>query len=121
MSRFRHLLFVCTNARDPNDPKGCCAAKGSKQLLDRLKALTAEHKLKGQVRVTSSGCLDCCAKGCAVVAFSEGSPKPETWYTRLTPGDADALFEHHVLRGERLESHVEERRSAPVVAPVNPE
>ena len=118
MSRFRHLLFVCTNTRDPNDPKGCCASKGSKQLLDRLKALTAEHGLKGQVRVTSSGCLDYCAKGCAVVVFSEGLPKPETWYTRLIPNDADALFEQHILRGERLGSHVEERRPAAVAAPV---
>lgn len=107
MARFKHVLFVCTNSRDKADARGDCANRGGAELLSRLKELTAVHKLKGQVRVTRSGCLDYCAKGCALAVFSEGLPARETWYTHVTPGDADALFESHVLRGEQLTRLVE--------------
>jgi (2Fe-2S) ferredoxin len=105
MPRFKHLLFVCTNQRDPHDPKGCCATKGSQELLSRLKELVVKHQLKGKVRVTASGCLDYCAKGCTVAAFSESIG--ETWYTHLKPEDAEKLFEAHVLKGQRLEEYLE--------------
>lgn len=107
MARFQHLLLVCQNQRDPDNPKGSCQSRGAAALLDRLKALIAEHRLKGRVRVTASGCLDYCARGCTVAAFSAARPGSETWYTRVRPEDADALFETHVLRGERLERLVE--------------
>lgn len=107
MARFKHVLFVCTNDRDASDPRGSCAARGGEELLGRLKELVAEHKLKGKVRVTRSGCLDYCAKGCAVATFSAGKPAPETWYTHATVADAEALFESHVLRDERLARLVE--------------
>ncbi len=107
MARFDHMVFVCTNERDPSDPRGSCAMRGSRDILDRLKQLVHEHKLKGKVRVTSSGCLDYCAKGCTVAVFS-GDPRiRETWYTHVTPADADELFEKHILGGERVERLVE--------------
>jgi (2Fe-2S) ferredoxin len=100
MARFKHILFVCQNERELDNPKGSCKQKGSDKILSRMKELVTQHNLKGKVRVTSSGCLDLCAKGCAIAAFSEG--QPETWYTRVKVEDADAIFESHVLRGERL-------------------
>lgn len=110
MSRFKHMMFVCTRTRDADDKKGSCGRRGSEDLLDRLKELTKEHKMKGKVRVTSSGCLDYCEKGCAVAVFSspEGRSAPtETWYTHLKAKDADRLFEEHVLKNGRFEEHVE--------------
>lgn len=107
MARFKHLVFVCANRRDANDTRGSCAARGSEALLDRLKQRTHEHGLKGKVRVTHSGCLDFCAKGCTVAIFSEQPEARETWYTRVTPADADELFEKHILQGERVERLLE--------------
>jgi (2Fe-2S) ferredoxin len=107
MARFEHIAFVCTKERDADDPKGSCKHRGSPALLERMKELVGEHKLKGKVRVTMSGCLDYCAKGCTVAIFSAGAPAPETWYTRLTPDDADRLFETHILGGKRLDDKVE--------------
>jgi (2Fe-2S) ferredoxin len=107
VSRFDHIVFVCTKERDRDDAKGSCYHRGGPQLLDRMKELTKEHKLKGRVRVTSSGCLDYCAKGCTVAVFSADEPAPETWYTHLTPDDAERLFKKHILEGERLEDKVE--------------
>jgi (2Fe-2S) ferredoxin len=102
MSRFEHLIFVCTNVREPGDARGCCHAKQSPAILDRLKELVHEHKLKGRVRATSSGCLDLCALGPAVAIFSRSSPAPETWYVHVQPADVDELFLTHILKGERL-------------------
>jgi (2Fe-2S) ferredoxin len=108
VARYQHLVFVCTNERDPSDPRGSCTARGSAAILDRLKELTHEHKLKGRVRVTQSGCLDYCAKGCTVAVFSRDPRLRETWYTRVTPADAEELFNSHILKGERVERLVEE-------------
>lgn len=107
MSRFRHMVFVCTNERDASDPRGDCKSRGGEALLERLKALVGEHKLKGKVRVTKSGCLDYCAKGCAVAVFSENPAHRETWYTRVTASDADALFASHILGDQPLARLVE--------------
>ena len=108
MARYEHLIFVCTNQRAAEDPRGSCAARGSAAILDRLKQLTHEHQLKGRVRVTHSGCLDCCAKGCTVVVFSSDPKLGETWYTHVAPADADELFATHVLKGQRLTRKVDQ-------------
>ena len=102
-SRFEHLLFVCQKERDPENPKGSCFHAGGPELLDRMKELTAEHKLKGRVRVTAAGCLDFCAQGSVVMALSKDPKLGETWYTCAKAEDADELFASHVLRGEPLE------------------
>ena len=47
MSRFSHIAFVCTKERAADDPKGSCFHRGSPALLERMKELTARHKLKG--------------------------------------------------------------------------
>lgn len=109
MARFDHLVLVCTNDRDPADPRGSCKARGGEELLDRLKALTAEKGLKGKVRAVKTGCLDLCAKGCVAAVYSaEGKAAArETWYTKLEPRDADRLFQRHCVEGKALESNVE--------------
>jgi len=103
MARFEHLVFVCVNEREADNPKGCCHAKGAAEVLDRLRELTHTHGLKGKVRVTSSGCLNLCKKGVAVVVFSAVAPAGESWYTGVTPEQAEALFRRHILEGERYE------------------
>src|SRR5690242_8084409 len=107
MARFKHMVFVCTNERDASDPRGSCTARGSAALLDRMKELVSEKGLKGKVRVTRSGCLDYCARGCTVAIYSQNPAHRETWYTRVTAADADELFETHVVRDQRLKRLVE--------------
>jgi (2Fe-2S) ferredoxin len=107
MARFRHTVFVCTNVRDAKDERGSCSARGSEKILERMKELVGTRGLKGKVRVTKSGCLDFCARGCTVAVFSENPEHRETWYTRVTPADADELFETHVVGDKRLTRLVE--------------
>jgi (2Fe-2S) ferredoxin len=93
----RHV-FVCTNQRDPSNPKGCCAAKGSEELRSRLKELVHAAGLRGRVRINAAGCLDQCAHGVTVVVYPEG-----VWYGHVTLDDAEELFREHVLGGRPVE------------------
>jgi len=98
MTRFACHLFVCTNERGADDPRGCCSAKGSAAILDALKAKAHAAGLKGKVRVNKAGCLDACAEGVSIVCYPQGA-----WYARVTLADVDEIVERTLLRGEIVE------------------
>ena len=98
MPNYRYHLFVCTNQRAPDDPRGCCAAKGSDALRDLFKEEVAKRGLKGVVRANTAGCLNACAMGPSVVVYPEG-----VWYTVKTSGDAIEIIERHLTHGEVVE------------------
>jgi (2Fe-2S) ferredoxin len=98
MPPYRRHVFVCENRRDPDNPKGCCSAKGSAEIRDRLKQLAFDAGLKGQVRINSAGCLGQCAHGVTVVVY------PETvWYGGVKLADVETLFREHVIGGTPVE------------------
>ena len=96
--RFRHHVFICENQRDPSDPRGCCAAKGSAEIRDAFKAELAKRGLKGQIRANSSGCLDACATGPTVVVYPEG-----VWYGHVSLADVPEIVESHLVNGVPVE------------------
>ena len=96
--RFRHHVFVCENRRDPSDPRGCCAAKGSGEIREALKAELARRGLKKQVRANSTGCLDACADGPTLVVYPEG-----VWYSHVTVEDVPEIVEQHLVNGVPVE------------------
>jgi (2Fe-2S) ferredoxin len=98
MPPYERHVFVCENVRDPDDPKGCCSAKGSKSIRQQLKALAKDAGLKGRVRINAAGCLDQCAHGVTIVVYPEG-----VWYGHVTAGDVDEIFRSHVLEGRTVE------------------
>jgi (2Fe-2S) ferredoxin len=93
----RHL-FICTNRRDPLNPKGSCAAKGSEALKERFKKELHERGLKGKVRANAAGCLDQCEHGCTVVVYPE-----QVWYGRVTVEDVPEIIERHIVGGQPVE------------------
>lgn len=95
MSRFKHHVFVCQNQRTAEDPRGCCLAKGSDTVLDRLKELIHAKGLKKQIRINKAGCLDQCALGVSIVVYPEG-----IWYGRVTLADVDEIVERHLIGGQ---------------------
>ena len=108
--RFRHHVFVCENRRPEDDPRGCCAAKGSVQIRSALKA---ELKRRGirDVRANASGCLDACADGPSIVVYPEG-----VWYGHVRVEDVPEIVESHLVNGvpvERLRLRRLEGEGAP--------
>ncbi len=94
---FRKHVFVCTNTRPPDDPRGCCSAKGSVSLRNYMKKRAEQLGLL-DVRINVAGCLDRCELGPSVVIYPEG-----TWYTARTEADVDEILQRHVARDERIE------------------
>ena len=61
-------LFVCTNRRPDDHPKGSCAARGAEDVLKALKAELVKGKLADRFRACGATCLDACESGVAVLA-----------------------------------------------------
>jgi (2Fe-2S) ferredoxin len=113
----RHV-FVCTNRRPPESPRGSCAAKGSEELVAAFKRELAARGLRESVRANASGCLDACEHGPSVVVYPDG-----VWYGGVTVADVPAIVEEHLLGGrpvERLRMKLPApgpRRLPPLLAP----
>lgn len=96
--RFKHHIFVCENVRPEDDPKGCCAGKGSAAIRVALKQEIKQRGLRGIVRANQSGCLNACEFGPSVVVYPEG-----VWYGGVTPENASEIIEEHILGGRPVE------------------
>ncbi|HSF68026.1 MAG TPA: (2Fe-2S) ferredoxin domain-containing protein [Nitrospiraceae bacterium] len=95
MPRFARHIFVCTNQRDSDDPRGSCSKLGSEALHACFKQETKRLNLKNVVRANKAGCLDHCAQGPSVVIYPEG-----VWYQVKSEADVTEIMERHVIRGE---------------------
>jgi (2Fe-2S) ferredoxin len=95
MAKFLRHLFVCTNERGPDDPRGSCTARGSAAVLEALKEKAHAAGLKRTVRVNRAGCLDQCARGVTVVVYPEA-----VWYGGVKTTDVDEIVTCHLVRGE---------------------
>jgi len=98
VAKFRKHIFICVNERDPGDPKGCCAAKGSKDVAAAFKKKLHDRGLKRIVRANKAMCLDQCAAGVTIVVYPEA-----TWYGHVTLEDVDEIIERHIVGGEPVE------------------
>lgn len=105
MSRFLRHVFICNNQRKDDDARGCCASRGSMDLLDHLKRRVHDGGLKGQVRINKAGCLDACAQGPSMVVYPD-----DVWYAPRTPEDMEEIFTEHLQNGRVVDRLVIEFR-----------
>jgi (2Fe-2S) ferredoxin len=98
MPHFDKHVFICTNRRDPSNPKGSCALKGSEQVREAFKKELYERGLKGQMRANAAGCLDQCEHGVTVVVYPE-----QCWYGHVTVDDVKEIVEEHLIGGRPVE------------------
>lgn len=102
MTPFKKHIFVCTNRRDPQNPKGSCANRGAEEICNVFKKALHEQGLRGfelgPMRANSSGCLDQCAHGPTVVVYPDG-----IWYSVKTPEEAKEIVEEHLKNGRPVE------------------
>jgi len=95
MPSFKRHVFVCTNERAADHPKGCCKAKGGVDVRDALKAELTKHGLSKTIRANNAGCLDQCEYGVTVVVYPE-----QVWYGGVTIDDIKEIVETHLIKGE---------------------
>jgi (2Fe-2S) ferredoxin len=98
MPHFERHIFICTNRRDADNPKGSCAAKGSEAVREAFKKEVYERGLKGRMRANAAGCLDQCAQGCTVVVYPE-----QVWYGHVTVDDVKEIMDSHIVGGVPVE------------------
>jgi (2Fe-2S) ferredoxin len=97
MRYIRHI-FVCTNRRKDDDPKGSCAQKGSEEIRELFKRELHKRGLKARIRANKAGCLDVCEHGPNVVIYPEG-----VWYSHVGKEDVVEIIEKHIISGEVVE------------------
>lgn len=95
MPSFQRHVFVCINERRPDDPRGCCKAKGSVEVRDQLKLVLKQRGIAKQVRANNAGCLDQCERGVSVVVYPE-----QVWYGGVTVDDIPEIVDKHLVNGE---------------------
>ena len=113
MPQRKHYLFVCTNRRPDDHPKGSCAFAGSEALLDALKQAVFERGLaKTEVRACGATCLDVCHVAPTIAVEPDGF-----FYGNVSTDDVPAILDA-LARGERVERLVvpPEQFEAPPIA-----
>jgi (2Fe-2S) ferredoxin len=109
----RHV-FVCHNERPPDDPRGCCLARGGEAVREAFKRELKARNLARTIRANKAGCLDACEHGVSIVCYPR-----EIWYAHVTLADVDEIVERTLLRGEPVERLLAPARPSktPVAAP----
>lgn len=98
MALRRRYLFVCTNRRAEDDPKGCCAARGAEEVRAALKEqLKARGLARLGARACKSSCLDQCSSGVCILVEPD-----HYFYGHLTEKDVPEIVEA-LAEGRRVE------------------
>ena len=79
-------LWVCTNRRADDNPRGSCAGKGSEALIEELKRASRTAGQGARVRIMSSSCIDHCEHGITAAVMPDG-----VLLGQLNAGDVPAL------------------------------
>ncbi|HYE76189.1 MAG TPA: (2Fe-2S) ferredoxin domain-containing protein [Blastocatellia bacterium] len=98
MAKFKHHIFICTNQRPPENPRGSCDPSGLGELQLKFKKELSSRGLKGEVRANKAGCLDQCEHGPTVVIYPEA-----VWYGGVTNTDVAEIVESHIINGIPVE------------------
>ncbi len=98
MPKFEKHIFVCTNQRDADHPRGSCNPDGSGELHKLFKSAVSKRGLKCRVRANKAGCMDQCEHGPTVVVYPEA-----VWYGGVTAADVEQIVDEHIVGGHPVE------------------
>jgi len=90
MSRPAKHVFICGQTRPPGYPRGSCAAKGCREVLDEFLFQFQQRQCNDLVAITATGCLGPCSTGTNVLVYPEG-----IMYGSVTKEDVSAIRANH--------------------------
>jgi (2Fe-2S) ferredoxin len=90
-------VFVCTNERPPDHPRGSCVQKASVDVLQTFRDLQGEKNLL-HFKVVATGCLEPCLAGPTVVVYPDN-----VWYGGVTVDDVEQIIDEHLVGGRPVE------------------
>ncbi len=74
-----------------------CKASSSQGITDNLLKAIEKHGITGKVEVITVGCFGFCEKGPIVKIIPDN-----TFYTQVTPEDAEEIINEHIIGGRRI-------------------
>jgi (2Fe-2S) ferredoxin len=92
MPRPAKHVFICNQARPPGHPRGSCAEKGCREVMDEFLFQFQQRQCFDKVAITATGCLGPCMVGTNVLVYPEG-----VMYAGVKPADVSAIFDEHLL------------------------
>ena len=75
-----------------------CKASSSQGITDNLLKAIEKNGITGKVEVITVGCFGFCEKGPIVKIIPDN-----TFYTQVTPEDAEEIINEHIIGGRRIE------------------
>lgn len=94
MPPFERHIFVCTNQRPADHPRGSCDPRATDHLQKAFKKALAARGMNRRVRANKAGCLDQCEHGPTVVVYPD-----VIWYGRVTEADVAEIVDSHIVGG----------------------
>lgn len=88
-------VFVCSQTRPPQHPRGSCTAKGCAEILRTFWNELQRRGMPDGIAITYSGCLGPCDQGPNVVVYPDG-----ILYIGVSVTDVPVIFEEHLLGGK---------------------
>jgi (2Fe-2S) ferredoxin len=99
MARPERHVFVCTQNRPPQHPRGSCAGgKGSTALVQAFWAEQQKRQAYDTVAITYSGCLGPCDQGANVLVYPDA-----VLYSGVMAADVEEIFTRHLEGGEPVQ------------------
>jgi (2Fe-2S) ferredoxin len=91
MEPFRYHVYLCTQEKpDPKAPS--CTNRGSKEVLEALRAELGKAGLADEIHVTTSGSLGLCERGPNMVVYPDG-----VWYSGVQKADVAEIVREHFM------------------------
>ena len=98
MAKPEKHVFVCTQHRPDDHPKGCCAASGGNELADAFAQEFESRSLWGRFKLNTTSCMGVCEESPSVLVYPEG-----TMYGKVKTEDVVRIIETHLIRNEPID------------------
>jgi (2Fe-2S) ferredoxin len=91
-------VFVCTQQRPPDHPRGSCGQHDCAEVYEEFLRQLQQRDLFASIQVTATGCMGPCSEGPGVLVYPEG-----IMYGGVKKTDVAAIFDEHLQGGEPVE------------------